>query len=284
MNPDRVTSRDIRDPDHPLTCLTCYDVLTARVMDRVEALDMILVGDTLGNVVLGYERTIPVTVDDMVHHTAAVSRGVDRAFLVADVPFLEGARSRDHGVRVAQRLMQEGGAQAVKLEGGERQRGLIEHLVNHDVPVVGHLGLTPQSVESMGGYRIQGTDRDGVRRLARELRMLEEVGVLCVVLECVTAPAARALTEAVSVPTIGIGSGEGCDGQVLVWQDMMGLTEDPPSFVRAWDDWNDRLEEGVQGFCEAVRGGEYPAEAESFEPPGDVGEDEVRAWVNEAAP
>lgn len=278
-----VTSRDIRDPDDALTCLTCYDYLTARVMDRVEDLDMILVGDTLGNVVLGYERTIPVTVDDMVHHTAAVGRGVERAFLVADVPFLEGARSRDHGVEVAQRLMQEGGAQAVKLEGGERQADLIGHLVNHDVPVVGHLGLTPQSVESMGGYRIQGTDRGSIEALAREIRLLEEAGVLAVVLECVPAPVAEALTEAVSVPTIGIGSGEGCDGQVLVWQDMMGLTTDAPSFVRTWDDWDGRLEQGVKGFCEDVRGGDYPAEEESFDLPGDVDEEDVRRWVDESA-
>lgn len=279
-----VTSRDIRDPDDALTCLTCYDYLTARVMDRVEDLDMILVGDTLGNVVLGYERTIPVTVDDMVHHTAAVGRGVERAFLVADVPFLEGARSRDHGVEVAQRLMQEGGAQAVKLEGGERQADLIGHLVNHDVPVVGHLGLTPQSVESMGGYRIQGTDRASIERLARDLRLLEEKGVLAVVLECVPAPVSRALTEAVSVPTIGIGSGEGCDGQVLVWQDMMGLTEDAPSFVRTWDDLNGRLQEGVEGFCENVRSGDYPADRESFDLPEGIDEDDVRDWVDPSEP
>lgn len=280
MTRESVTSRDIRQPDEPLTVLTCYDYLTARVMDQVEELDMILVGDTLGMVSLGYDSTIPVTVDDMVHHTAAVSRGVEETFLVADVPFLAAAKSREHAVTVAQRLMQEGGAQAIKIEGGERNREIIEHLIAHDVPVVGHLGLTPQSVEAFGGYTLQAKDADEIKEVAREARLLEELGVLALVLECIPAEVGTVLTEVLDVTTIGIGAGDGCDGQVLVWQDMMGLSEQSPSFVKEYDQFGERFRETVKEYCDDVRSRAFPAEEHSFDLGEDVSRSDVEDWVS----
>ncbi len=262
----KITASYFRDPDRKITCLTCYDYLTARVMDQVEHLDMILVGDSLGMVSLGYDSTIPVTMDDMVHHTAAVSRGVERAFLVADLPYLEMARGGDEITTSVRRLVQEGGAQAVKIEGGKRNIEAVKHLVAHDVPVVGHLGLTPQSVEALGGYSIQGTDEEEIKKLGREARALEEAGILALVLECVPAEVAAELTRILSIPTIGIGAGSGCSGQVLVWQDMMGLTEGkPPTFVRKRGELKKLLLEGVESFCQDVRDGDFPAPEESFE-------------------
>ncbi len=280
MAAQSVTAEDIRQPEAPLTCLTCYDYLTARVMDEVTSLDMILVGDTLGMVALGYEDTLPVTLQDMIHHTAAVSRGVNRAFLVADLPFLQMAQSRDRSVNAVRRLVQEGGADAVKIEGGEENARTIGHLVDHGVPVIGHLGLTPQSVKAMGGYKVQANDPQQIRDLGRDARSLEQAGVLAVVLECVPAPVARHLTRMLSVPTIGIGAGKGCSGQVLVWQDMMGLTEDsPPTFVRQWDHLDERLREGTESFCEAVREGRFPDESESYSLPEELDESKVAQWL-----
>lgn len=280
MSNPPVTSEDIRTADRPITCLTCYDFLTAKVMDRVDELDMILVGDTLGMVTLGYDSTIPVTVDDMVHHTAAVSRGVERTFVVADVPFLAMAKSKEHGVNVAQRLMQDGGAQAIKVEGGERHREMIDHLVDHDIPVVGHLGLTPQSVEAFGGYKLQAKDSDEIQQLAMDARVLEKAGILALVLECIPAEVGTALSRKLTVPTIGIGAGDGCDGQVLVWQDMMGLTEDPPTFVKEYDQFGDRLQETVVEYCNDVREREFPADSHSFSLGDEVSREKVEEWVN----
>lgn len=282
MSTSPVTSRDIRNPSESITCLTCYDYLTARVMDQVPDLDMILVGDSLGNVMLGHDSTLSVTVDDMVHHTSAVARAVNRAFLVADIPFLEMARSQDHLVSVVQRLMGEAGAQAVKIEGGEKHADTITHLVENDVPVIGHLGLTPQSIQALGGYRVQAQSEAEIRKLARDAKTLEESGILAIVLECVPAGVAGELTSMLSVPTIGIGAGAGCDGQVLVWQDMMGLTsEEPPSFVRTWADLSHQLEQGVSEFCAEVRSGSYPSEDESFAMPETVDTDTIRSWLEE---
>lgn len=280
MTRESVTSRDIRRAEEPLTVLTCYDYLTARVMDRVDELDVILVGDTLGMVSLGYDSTIPVTVDDMVHHTAAVSRGVEKSFLVADVPFLAASKSKEHAVTVAQRLMQDGGAQAVKIEGGERHREIVEHLVAHDVPVVGHLGLTPQSVEAFGGYTLRAKNADEIKEVAREARMLEGLGILALVLECIPAEVGAVLSETLDVTTIGIGAGDGCDGQVLVWQDMMGLGEKSPTFVKEYDQFGDRLHAKVQEFCNDVRSREFPAEEHSFDLGEDVSRSDVEDWVN----
>ncbi len=261
----KITVNDIKRSEKNLTCLTCYDYLTARIMDRETDLDMILVGDSLGMVVLGYEKTVPVTLEEMIHHTAAVGRGVERVFLVADFPYLEIARSTDRVVEAARRLMAEGGAEAVKIEGAGPRVEKIKYLVDHDVPVVGHLGLTPQSVDALGGWKVQAKAEDSIRRLGRDARDLEEAGVLAVVLECVPSEVAEELTEILSIPTIGIGAGPGCDGQVLVWQDMMGLTgETTPSFVRKWGDMKQILREGVNSFCNEVRENSFPSQGESF--------------------
>jgi len=280
MSMEPVTARDIRNPDHPITCLTCYDFLTARVMDEVTELDMVLVGDTLGMVMLGEDDTLSVTVDDMVHHTRAVSNGVERAFIVSDIPYLEMARSRDHLVEIVQRLVGEGGAQGIKIEGGERNVEAIEHLVSHDVPVVGHLGLTPQSVETIGGYKVQGRSEETIRRLGRDARLLEEAGAIGIVLECVPRTVAKKITEMISIPTIGIGAGPDCDGQVLVWQDMLGLTEEsPPTFVREWNDLGAEMESGIKQFCDAVKGGDFPGEDETFTLPEEITPDQVEEWL-----
>ncbi len=283
MNPESVTTRHIRNAEDPLTVLTCYDYLTARVMDRVETLDMILVGDSLGMVNLGFDSTLPVTVDDMVHHTAAVNRGVDRAFLFADVPFLSTAKSRSESIEVAKRLMQEGGAQAVKIEGGERNRDVIDSLTDFDVPVIGHLGLTPQSVESFGGYTLQARSENEIKTLAHDAVLLEESGILALVLENVPAPVGNAITDLVEVPTIGIGAGANCDGQVLVWQDMMGLApEGTPTFVKEYDNFSGRLREGVESFCEEVRQGVFPDPSHSFGLPEDLDDKQVEEWIGSA--
>ncbi len=273
---------DIRGAREPLTCLTCYDYLTARVMDEVDGLDMILVGDSLGGVMLGYDSTIPVTIEDMVHHTAAVSRAVKNTFLVTDFPFLEAALELESGVRAARRLMQEGGAQAIKLEGGERNLDLIEHLVAHDVPVIGHLGLTPQSIEALGGYGVQAKTRENIEELGREAFALERAGISALVLECVPEEVGAELTELIDLPTIGIGAGLECSGQVLVWQDMMGLTDQIPTFVRKWGEMREWLSDGVNSFCEAVKKEEFPASEESFSVGEKLSSEQVRELLLEA--
>jgi 3-methyl-2-oxobutanoate hydroxymethyltransferase len=279
---DSIRATDLRDADEPITALTCFDYLTARVMDQVEELDLILVGDSLGNVVQGEDDTLSVTVDDMVYHTRSVAAGVERAFLVRDIPFLEMARSLDHLVETVQRLMGEAGAQAVKVEGGQRNADAVEHITDHDVPVVGHLGLTPQSVEAFGGYQVRGTTPSEIRNLGRDARALEDAGAIALVLECVPAPVAGELTDRLSIPTIGIGAGPGCDGQVLVWQDMMGLSDGPaPSFVRQWEQMGEALRDGVREYCHDVRSGDFPADEESFGLPGDTSVEQVRNWLDE---
>jgi 3-methyl-2-oxobutanoate hydroxymethyltransferase len=250
-------------------------------MDSVEELDVILVGDTLGMVTLGYDSTVPVTADDMVHHTAAVSRGVERAFVVADVPFLSAAKSLDHGVEVAKRLMQEGGAQAIKIEGGERNQELIDHLTDHDVPVVGHLGLTPQSVDDLGGYKLQAQNADEIKELARDATLLEEAGIMALVLECIPAEVGAVISNRTDVPTIGIGAGNECDGQVLVWQDMMGLSENTPSFVQQYEQLDDQLRESIQEYCRDVRSRSFPDEEHSFSLGEDVTVENVEDWVDQ---
>ncbi len=266
--------------DRPLTCLTCYDYLTARVMDQIPELDMILVGDSLGNVMLGYESTLRVTIDDMVHHTAAVGRAVKNCYLIADFPFLEAALELSTAVRSARRLVQEGGAQAVKIEGGERNLELISHLTEFDLPVFGHLGLTPQSVEGFGGYKIQAKTERTIKQLGRQARALEKSGISALILECIPAQVAANLTRILTVPTIGIGAGADCDGQVLVWQDMAGLNQGKTaSFVRKWGDVGKYLQEAFTAYCGAVIAGEYPAEEETFSTAETLSDEEIREML-----
>jgi 3-methyl-2-oxobutanoate hydroxymethyltransferase len=263
----KVTVGDLRDMKRrgdKIAVLTAYDYLFARLVDQA-GVDVILVGDSLGQVVLGLDSTVPVTLDDMIHHARAVRRGVERSLLVVDLPFLTYT-SREDAIRNAGRVLQQTGASAVKLEGGgEDTADIVRALVRAGIPVMGHLGFTPQSVH-VTGVRVQGRDEDGPRRLLEEARRLDEAGAFSIVLELVPGAIAAAVTEAVSVPTIGIGAGAGCDGQVLVLQDMLGLNPGfTPRFLRRFADVGALATEGVEGFVRAVKGGEYPLPEHTFE-------------------
>jgi len=264
----RVTVRDLRarKGGEKIVALTAYDCLLARFVDE-GGVDVVLVGDSLGNIVLGYPDTIPVTVDDMIHHARAVRRGVKRALLVVDMPFLSYQVSSEEALRNAGRILKETGAEAVKLEGGSpRTAETIRLLVEAGIPVMGHLGFTPQSVHATGGYRVQARDEEARAALVEDARRLEEAGAFSIVLELVPGPAAEEVTRAVQVPTIGIGAGAACDGQVLVLHDMLGLNRDfTPRFLRRFAEVGDAIDEGVREYVDAVRSGEYPAEEHTFE-------------------
>ena len=219
----------------PITCLTAYDYASARLLDEA-GIDMILVGDSLGMVMLGYDNTLPVTVEEMLHHTRAVRRGVKRAFLVADMPFASYHVSGEEALRNAARFIKDG-AEAVKIEGGEKRAQLVERLVDAEIPVVGHIGLTPQSLHAMGGYKVQGKSLKAVEQLVHDALALERCGACCVVLEGIPREVAALITHEIEIPTIGIGAGPDCDGQVLVYHDLLGLTLAPPAkFVRRYAD------------------------------------------------
>ncbi len=247
-----------------LVMVTAYDYPSALLADGA-GLDLVLVGDSLGNVVLGHSSTLPVTLDDMVRHTQAVRRGVARALLVADMPYLSYHFTPVEAARNAGRLVQEGGAEAVKVEGGAKRVGAIRAILDAEIPVMGHLGLTPQSVHAVGGYRVQGRGPGEAERLAAEARALEEAGVFAIVLECVPAAVAEAVTRAVRVPTIGIGAGPACDGQVLVFHDLVGLTPGHrPRFVRRYLELADAIGGALGRFREDVESGRFPSAEESF--------------------
>jgi 3-methyl-2-oxobutanoate hydroxymethyltransferase len=255
-----------------ITCLTAYDYSTALLLDEA-GVDMILVGDSVGMVVLGYENTLPVTLDEMVHHTRAVRRGTRRALLVADMPYGSFHVSLDESVRNAVRLVKEGGAEAVKVEGGERRIELIARLVESEIPVVGHVGLTPQSIHALGGFHVQGKTPDAVRQLERDARAVEAAGAFAVVLESVPRDIAARITEKLRIPTIGIGAGPGCDGQVLVFHDIVGLTPGhKPKFARQYVDLAAEISRAVTSYCEDVRRGDFPSDAESFHSPAQLRE------------
>ena len=264
----RVTAGDLREMKRrgeKIAALTAYDYLLARLVDGA-GVDVVLVGDSLGQVVLGLETTLPVTLDDMIHHARAVRRGVERALLVVDLPFLTYQVTPEDALRNAGRVLQETGASAVKVEGGSpRMLETVARLVEAGIPVMGHLGFTPQSVNVMG-VKVQGREDGGRERLLAEARGLEEAGAFSVVLELVPGAIARAVTEAVGVPTIGIGAGAGCDGQVLVLHDMLGLnTEFRPRFLRRFAELGGAVSAGVGSYVAAVKGGEYPAAEHTFE-------------------
>lgn len=215
-----------------ISMLTAYDYSMAKIMDEA-GVDTILVGDSLGMVVLGYDSTLKVTMDDMVHHTRAVARGVKDAFIVGDMPFLSYHVSVEEAVRNAGRLVQEGGAHGVKLEGGEEILPMIEGILRAQIPVIGHLGLTPQSINLMGGFKVQGKDMEVARKIIDDALLLEKAGVSAIVLEAIPAKLAQLITEKLTIPTIGIGASAGCDGQVLVVNDMLGMFSDfTPKFVK----------------------------------------------------
>lgn len=258
-------SRPVRVPDlvewkkrgERLTMLTAYDAAMARLFDRA-GVDLLLVGDSLGMVIMGESDTLGVTLDDMVRHTRAVRRGVERALVIADMPFLTYQVSTEEAVRNAGRLIQEGGAQAVKLEGGTPILAVVERLVAVGIPVMGHLGLTPQSVHRLGGYRQQARTEEEARSLVSQARALQEAGAFAIVLESVPAAVAREVSESLAIPTIGIGAGPHCDGQVLVSYDLLGLTAYAPSFARRYVDLSAAISKAVQEYVADVRAGRFP--------------------------
>lgn len=252
-----------------IVVLTAYDRLMAALVHASGA-DLILVGDSLGQVVLGHESTLAVTLDDMIHHAAAVRRGAPDAFVVVDLPFLTYQVDENEAVRNAGRVLQETGAQAVKIEGGSpRMQALTARLVETGIPVMGHVGLTPQSVHALGGYRVQGRGDAGARRVQAEARGLAEAGAFAVVLEVVPQELAHAVTAALPVPTIGIGAGPGCDGQVLVVTDALGMDPDfQPRFVRRYADLHRTVTEALRRFGDDVRSGGFPGPEHTFDDEG----------------
>ena len=247
-----------------IAVVTAYDYPTARLVDEAGA-EVILVGDSLGMVVLGYDTTLPVTMEDMLHHTRAVVRAKTRALVVADLPFMSYQPGPIDALRNAGRLVQEGGADAVKLEGGARTAEAVRAITSAGIPVMGHLGLTPQSVLAMGGYRVQGKTEEDAAKLVREAKLLEACGAFSVVLEGVPRTVAREVTEQVAIPTIGIGAGKDTDGQVLVWHDVMGLWFGKPAkFVRRYASLGDNAREGLERFVHDIKDGRFPSDDESY--------------------
>ena len=250
-----------------ITMLTAYDATMAALLDRA-GIDAILVGDSLGMVVLGHETTIPVTLDAMVHHSAAVTRGAHRAMVIADMPFLTYQLSEEQALRNAGRLMQEGGVQAVKLEGGGPVAGVVRRLVETGIPVMGHLGLTPQSVHQLGGYGAVGRTEEEAARIVSDAQLLEEAGAFSIVLESIPADLAKRITSELTIPTIGIGAGPDCDGQVLVSYDAFGLFDRfVPRFVKQYANLGQMIVKGAQDYIEDVQAGAFPGEEHSTQAP-----------------
>ncbi len=251
----------------PITCLTAYDFATARLVDEA-AIDIILVGDSLAQTMLGYENTLSVTIEEMLHHTRAVRRGVKNALLVADMPYGSYHVGPDEAVRNAARFIKEGGAEAVKIEGGEKRADLIRRIIDAEIPVTGHIGLTPQSVNVMGGYKVQGKSLAAVEQLMRDAVALDHAGVACLYLEGIPREVAAMITAEVETPTIGIGAGPDCDGQILVFHDILNLTFGPPAkFVRRYGDAAALITHAVQSFRADVVSRQYPSDGESYHLP-----------------
>ena len=247
-----------------ITVLTAYDYTMAKLFND-SGVDVILVGDSLGNVVLGYEDTLSVTMDDMVRHCGAVARAADKAMVVVDMPFMSYQTSVEDALRNAGRLMQEGRANAVKLEGGTRVCPQIRALVDAGIPVMAHLGLTPQSINAFGGYRVQGKTQNQAAKMLSEALAVQEAGAFSLVLECVPMQLASLITQKLDIPTIGIGSGAGCDGQVLVAQDMLGMTQgSTPKFVKCFAPVGELIKKAACDYIQEVEDGTYPSEEYSF--------------------
>jgi len=251
----------------PITCLTAYDYASARLVDSA-GIDVVLVGDSLAMTMLGYENTLSVTVDEMLHHARAVRRGVKNAFLVVDMPYGSYHLSAEEAVRNAARFVKEAGAEAVKVEGGQKRADLIRKIIDAEIPVTGHIGLTPQSVNVMGGYKVQGKSLGAIEQLMRDAVALDRAGVACIYLEGIPREVAAMITAEVHAPTIGIGAGPECDGQVLVFHDILNLTFEPPAkFVRRYADASSLISEAVQAFRADVVSRQYPSDAESYHLP-----------------
>ncbi len=258
------TLRQMKERGERIAMLTAYDATMARLLDDGGA-DVLLVGDSLGMVIQGHDTTLPVTLDEIAYHTRAVVRGARRAHVVGDMPFMSYQASIEQGVTNAGKLMKEGGCHSIKLEGGAVHAELVRRLVSAGIPVMGHIGLTPQSYHQLGGFKVQGRDPGGRDRLLEDARTLEEAGVYSIVLEAIPADIARDITGAVSIPTIGIGAGTGCDGQVLVSYDMLGMDETfKPRFVRRYATLGQTIKDAVAHYVSDVREGQFPSDAESF--------------------
>ena len=263
-----VTVRDIqafRERGERFAMLTAYDALSARLLDDA-GIPIILVGDTLGMVVLGHDDTLPVTVDQMIHHTAAVRRGVTNALVVGDMPFMSYQASIEDGVRNGGRFLKEGRAHAIKLEGGGRVLELVHRLTDAGIPVMGHLGLTPQSVNQFGGYRVQGRSDEAAHQIVKDAKGLEASGAFALVLEAVPSEVAREVTDSLRIPTIGIGAGPHCSGQVLVFHDFLGITEGKaPRFVKRYASLGDEIKAAAATFAREVTEGTYPGPEHTYE-------------------
>lgn len=264
MKNTSVTFKDSKKNGEKLTMLTAYDYTTAKLLDE-SGIDSILVGDSLGMVVLGYDDTLSVTMEDMIHHSAAVARGAKNALIVTDMPFMSYQTSVYDAVVNAGRLVKEGKAQAVKLEGGIEFCEHIKAIVNASIPVCAHLGLTPQSINAFGGFKVQGKGKEAAQKLLDEARAVEQAGAFAVVLECVPAKLAKKISESISIPTIGIGAGAGCDGQVLVYQDMLAMYPAfKPKFVKQYTQLGSVMKDAFKQYIAEVKSGAFPSEEHTF--------------------
>ena len=270
----KITTASLREQKlhhEPITCLTAYDYAAARLVDEA-GIDMVLVGDSLAQTMLGYENTLSVTMDEMLHHVKAVRRGLKNALLVADMPYGSYQIDNKAAVSNAARFVKEGGAEMVKIEGGEKRADLIRQIIGAEIPVAGHIGLTPQSVNVMGGYKVQGKSLTGIEQLMRDAVALDRAGVACLFLEGIPREVAAMITGEIGTPTIGIGAGPECDGQVLVFHDILNLTFGPPAkFVRRYGDAAALITDAVQAFRADVRSHQYPADEESYHLPKETG-------------
>jgi len=273
--PEKVSAPSLRlskQRGERLVCLTAYDYPTARIVDEA-GIDVILVGDSLGNVVLGYGNTVPVTLEEILIHLKAVRRAVQRALLVADMPYGSFHTGDDDAVKNALRLVKEGGAEAIKLEGGHKRVHLVKRLVDEEISVMGHIGLTPQSINQLGAYRVQGKTATAAQQLIDDAKAMEDAGAFAVVLEVVPREIAKVITESISIPTIGIGAGVHCDIQVLVLHDMLGLSFGKQArFVRPYANVRQVMTDAVTRYADDVRNGTYPSEAESYGLPAETAE------------
>jgi 3-methyl-2-oxobutanoate hydroxymethyltransferase len=248
-----------------IAALTAYDALTAALLDEAE-IPLALVGDSLGMTVLGYETTLPVRMDEMLHHTAAVARGLQNALIVADMPFMSYQASIESGLQNAGRFIKEAGADAVKIEGGTLRAPLIEALVANGIPVLGHIGLTPQSIKEMGGYKVQGKNAEQARQLMDDAMAIEQAGAFALILECVPSELGAMLSSALSIPVIGIGAGNGCDGQVLVLTDLLGMgSATPPRFVKQYANLRPLMQQALAAYKTEVESGKFPTPEHQYQ-------------------
>lgn len=270
MKTTTATFKNYKSKGEKITMLTAYDYSTASLADSA-GIDAILVGDSLGMVMLGYENTLSVTMEDMIHHSAAVARGAKNPLVVTDMPFMSYQTSVYDAVVNAGRLVKEGYADAVKLEGGVKFKEHIRAIVDASIPVMGHIGMTPQSVNAFGGFKVQGKSAEDAKRVIEDAKAVEDAGAFAVVLECVPSALAAYITEILSIPTIGIGAGKDCDGQVLVYQDMLGMYSDfTPKFVKKFGNVGESMKDSFKRYCEEVKSGAFPSKEHTFKIDEDV--------------